>query len=208
MKIERTLSPKGMILDICSMRSRAQKLLTLNPEYAALLNTITAKDYYNDDELKIPTVKDLAADAEISYGVARRQLGVIYDHLCSYEEHLDFPFDFHESTVLISINGIYGHRTITVRGMPHIPRKGEMFQVPYFKELTGTDYYHVDEIYHELMDGKQQVFISLKYGSYDSYWKLRKDQARATREISWHDASMKSDDELKEMLNLKPGKAW
>ena len=44
---------------------------------------------------------------------------------------------------------------------------------------------HVDEIYHKLNDNEQQIHISLKRGSYDSYWKLRKDQALATHEISW-----------------------
>jgi hypothetical protein len=208
MKIERTLSPKGMILDICSMRSRAKKLLINEPEYASLLRVITAEDYYNDEELKIPSVKDLAAEAEISYSVARRQLGVIYDHLCSYDEKLDFPFNFPVSRILISINGIYGHRTITASSLPYIPRRGKVIQIPYFKELTGTDYYHVDEVYHEFLDGVQEVCISLKYGSYNSYMRLRRDQAKATREVSWHDGTMKSDDELKELLNLKPGRAW
>ena len=108
-----------MILDICSMRSRAKKLLINEPEYASLLRVITAKDYYNDEDLKIPSVKDLAVETEISYSVARRQLSVIYDHLCSYDEKLDFPFDFPVSRILVSINGIYGHKTITISSLPY-----------------------------------------------------------------------------------------
>ena len=206
--MERTFSTKGMILDICSMRSRAKKLLKLNPEYSSLLSVIISNDYYYDEDLKFPTIKELSEKAGISYGIARRHLKLIYDNLCSYDERFDFAFDFKEVTILISINGPFGHRTITTKDLPILPRKGEMFQVPYFKELTGTDYYHVDEIYHHLKDSEQQIHISLKRGSYDSYWKLRKDQALATNEISWNEAYQKSEREIKEMLDLRPGKAW
>ena len=72
--MEHKLSPKGIILDICSMRSRAKKLLSLNPEYANLLNVLTAKDYYNDEDLSIPSLKELSEAANISYSVARRVL--------------------------------------------------------------------------------------------------------------------------------------
>lgn len=92
--------------------------------------------------------------------------------------------------------------------LTHIPRKGEVVQLPFFKEKTGADYYHVDEVYHELSDNRHQIYISLKTGSYNSYWRLRKDQAEATGEISMQDAIMKREFELKELLDLKPDRAW
>lgn len=206
--MEHKLSPKGMILDICSMRSRAKKLLRLNPEYSNLLKVLTAKDYYNDEDLSIPSLKELAETANISYSVARRHLDKLYDDLCSYGLHEKVPFDFKRTEVRFGINGLYENVTFLASELGYIPRKGEVVQVRFFKEKTGTDYFHVDEIYHELSDNKHQIYISLRTGSYNSFWKLRRDQAEATGEISMHDAIMKRDFELKEQLDLKPSKAW
>ena len=206
--MDKKFSTKGMILDISSMRSRARKLLDLKPEYSSMLECLTKKDYYYDDDAKLPTVKELAAEAGVTYAKARTQLQMIYEDLCSYEPTLDIPFEFKEVEIQISITGYNGFRTFTAKSLPIIPRKGEMIQVAYFKELTGTDHYHVDEIYHSLMDGKQQLFISLKQGSYDAFWKLRRDQAKAMGEISWQDAIHKSDSQLADILELRPGKAW
>lgn len=65
MQYERKPTPKGMILDICSMRSRAIKLMKFENEYNPLLKVITEKDYYYDENLKFPSLKEFAILADI-----------------------------------------------------------------------------------------------------------------------------------------------
>ncbi len=206
--MERKHSPKGIILDINSMRSRAKKLLKNDSEYNTLLEAIIEKDYYNDDSLAIPTLKAVAQKAGINYSVARRLLDKIYSDLCSYALLDKFPFEINKTRVLFGLNGMYKNASMLLNGLQIIPRKGEIVQIPYFKELTGSSFFHVSKIYHEFNDDQHEVFISLDDGSYNSYWDLRKDQAEETGEISKYDSNMKSNYELRQMLNLRPGKAW
>jgi hypothetical protein len=208
MQYERKPTPKGMILDICSMRSRAIKLLKNTNEYNSLLETITAKDYYYDEDLQFPSLKQFAEMAGIKYDKARRQLIKIYNDLCSFEFIESTPFEFKETEIWIGLKGIYESKTFQVNHLPYLPRRGETVQIRFFKELIGTDYFYVEKIYHELEDNKQKIFLSLNYGSYNSYWQLRKDQAEELGEISWHDRTTKSDYQLKDQLDLRPGKAW
>ena len=55
--MEEKLSSKEMLLDICSMRSRAVDLLKEGKEYNTLLAIITEKDYYYDGSLRLPSLK-------------------------------------------------------------------------------------------------------------------------------------------------------
>lgn len=206
--MERNPTPKGMILDICSMRSRAIKLMKFENDYNPLLRVITEEDYYYNEDLKFPSLKDFAALADIKYDKARRQLVKIYNDLCSYELAESIPFECQKTEIWISMSGMYESKTIQIENLPYLPRKGDSMQVPYFKELLGTDYFYVSKVYHELKDNKQHIFISLKYGIYNSYWDLRKSQAEELGELSWHDSAHKSDYQLKEQLDLRPGKAW
>lgn len=206
--MEHKLSTKGMILDICSMRSRAKHLLDKNPEYAVLLVALTSEDYYNDEDLSIPTIKELSEQTGISYSVVRRQLDKIYSDICSYEFQEDHPFKFENSRIRFGLSGLYNNITLIADGLKNLPRKGETIRIPFFKEFTGTDYYFVEKVYHEFEDNRHDIYISLKYGTYNSYWDLRKDQALETREIPMFDATMKSDYDLKKFLDLKPGNAW
>ena len=206
--MDRKLSSKGMILDICSMRSHAKKLLNTNPEYSLILKLLIAKDYYNDESLSIPNLKIISEITGISYSKVNRLLKKLYADLCDYDVGLNIPFEINKIEILIGLKGFYNSLIFSIDNLPAIPRKGELMQVPFFKEYTGTDYYHVHDVHHELSDGKQQIYISLHAGAYSEYWQIRKDQAAETGEISFHDHTMKSDYELKKMLDLRPGKAW
>lgn len=208
MQYERKPTTKGMLLDICSMRSRAIKLLNNQNGNNRLLETITAKDYYYDDNLQLPSLKSFSDMAGINYDKARKQLTEIYENLCSFEFNETNPFEFNQTEIWLRLAGLYKSKVIQVNQLPFLPRIGETIQFVFFKELIGTEFFYVDNIYHELTDNKQKIHISLKYGTYNSYWQLRKDRAEELGEISCHDCITKSDYELKNQLDLKPGSAW
>lgn len=206
--MENKLTSKGMLLDICSMRSRAIKLLDQTNEYNSLLKCITDKDYYYDEDLRLPSLKDFAQMVNLKYDKARRQLKKIYLELCSLEFDSKFPFEFNETEIWVSLEGYNEIKGFTIKNLPYLPRVGEQIQVPYFKEYTGTNYYHVRSINHELFDNKHVILILLKYGLFSPYWNLRKDQAYEMGEISFRDSIEKNDYELRKLLNLRRDRAW
>lgn len=197
-----------MILDIGSMRSRAKMLLKSKPIYSTLLEAITMQDFYYDDNVDMPTMKSLAQMSQLSYSAAVRHLKLMYNDLCSNEGELSIPFNFDKIDITFGIEGFLSRASMSVSKLSIIPRIGERVRVPFFRELTGTDYFYVKDIYHELLDDKQYIYISLKYGSPNRYWELRKDQAITLGEFSIMDDFRKSERELQEELNVRPGRAW
>jgi hypothetical protein len=206
--MERKLSNKGMIIDICSMRDRTRKLKNDNLEYSSLIEAITAKNYYNDESLSIPSLKELSIIANISYPKSGKILRKLYADLCSYEVGINVPIEINNTEVLFSLKGIFNTVKFNVKSLSVIPRKGETVWVFFFKEYTGSNYFHVADIYHEINENIHQVLISLKPGEHNAYWQIRKDQAVETGEISYKDYLMKSDRELKDVLDIKPGNPW
>lgn len=205
--MEHKRSTKGMILDISSMRSRAIRLLDKKNDYNDLLEALTNVDYYNDD-IGLPSVKELSEKTRIDYNKIRKQIRSIYDDLCNGDLDQEIPFEFKEMEIQFSLQGIYQSQYFSTSYLSVIPRIGDTIEVPFFKELIGTSYFHVANITHRFSDQKQEIFIQLETGSYNSYWKLRKDRALMTREISLQDYFIKNDYELQELIELHPGKAW
>lgn len=205
--MDRNLSPKGMILDICSQRSRARKLIDKFPEYSALLKYLTDQDYYNDDDLSIPSIKQIAESINLTYDKVRRQMKKVYSQLTAYENLDEFPFGIENTNVTFYVKGFYESCSLMISGLKFLPRKGEQVHLPYFKELLGTDYFHVSSVNNEFLDTEHRICIWLNIGSFNSYWDLRKDQAVERGEISLMD-SFKEDSELKRMLDINRGKAW
>lgn len=205
--MERKLSLKGIVLDLCCQRSRIRNFIGKKPEFDSLLKFLTEKDYYNDEDLDIPSLKEIAKEIDCSYDKVRRQIKKIYDWVIEWELMQESPIKINERIINFVANGYENSMSINVKGLTSLPRKGERVSIPYFKELVGTDYFHVHEISHDFRDDKLETIIWLKIGSYNSYWELRKDQAIETNEISMFD-SFKKDHEIKEMLNIRPFKAW
>lgn len=189
--MERKLSPKGMILDICSM-----------------LCNHTQKSYSSSIMNTTSYLKRILPDSGLSYSKASRLLRKLYSDLCDYDIGLEIPFEFNTTEVLFGIQGLYESVTFNAKSLQYIPRKGEIVQVPFFKEHTGCDYLHVYDVHHEFTDDKHQIYISLRSGTHNEYWRLHKDQAVETGKISFHDHIMKSDYELRKQQDLKPGRPW
>lgn len=205
--METKLSPKGMILDLCSQRSRLISMKDNLSDYSALLDFITDKDYYNEENLSIPSLKEISSSINISYDKLRRQLKKLYTEVSSYERTDQFPFITKTTKVLFYLKGFHDSKTFFMEGLKRIPSKGENVRVPYFQELVGTDCFYVSQVQHEFNDNEHEICVWLYRGFYNSYWDLRKDQAFETGELGFYDNN-KEEFELKRLLDLKPGKAW
>lgn len=176
-------------------------------DYTVLLDFITDKDYYNDEDLSIPSLKEISSSINISYDKLRRKLKKLYNEVSSYDKTVEFPFKTKTTKVLFYLKGFDDSKTFFMQDLKRIPSKGENVRVPFFKELVGTDCFYVSAVHHEFNDDEHEICIWLYRGFYNSYWDLRKDQAFETGELGWQDNS-KEEYELKKTLDLRPGKAW
>ncbi|MBO6515213.1 MAG: hypothetical protein JJ975_01505 [Bacteroidia bacterium] len=205
--MQRKMSTKGMILDICSQRSRAQKFVNLDKSYRDILNCLLQEDYYRNEDQALPTIKNICLSVNKSYDVVRKQIKNIHDDLASYPMAEEFPFNTAEVSYVFYVKGFGESINLNYDHLHVVPRKGEIVQLPFFKEFLGTTYFHVSEIQHDFQDNKQCIVIWLLPGAYNSYWEMRKHQAKELGEISLLE-SFKDDAEIKEKLKLSRSRPW
>lgn len=204
--MEEKTSTKGMVLDICSMRSFARSLLKTENNFNPLLDYLTAKDYYNDENLDIPETNAVCKELGIGYRVYKRQVKEIHDNLRALTEKQ--PFTIKQSEYHLYIRGYNNSISIKLKNLKHIPKVGEHFDIPFFKEFLGGNQYFVSDITHEFIDEVHCVAISLSRGFHNAYWELRKDQAMALGEIQTLEELTMDEFDLIKHLDLKPWQAW
>lgn len=194
---------KKMILTICALRNHAQTSSYDDKAYKDLLSLIYSEDYFWDESIDFPTVKELVERSGLTTGKFNRLVKSIYQDLVIQPEK-SLKLDITEVEYEFSI-GYYGRYIyFTLDHLPEIPRVGEQFSIPHFNYHLGSNYFHVESIYHSFEDTKQVVTIVLKNGEYNKYWHIRRDEAECRREVPYDDLHNLSDYHLKRKLGLIP----
>lgn len=200
------LSSREMVRDICSIGPHAKKLLAKNKPYNELLRVLIEKSHmYYDDDLPIPTLKELCSETGISYGKIRKQIREIYSDLIWGDEvEPRITYSFSKITYGFSIKGFYKGRSLylEIENLPVLPRIGEEIEIPYFEAYLNATQFHVDNIKHSFSSTRQEVIIYLKPGKYNLFWHYRKDQAEEEREVPIQDIYFLEDYELKKKLGI------
>ena len=206
--MENKFTIKGMILDICSMRPHISRLLTSDKPYVPILEYLMTFDYYDDDNFIIPTAKMIETETGIKYGKIRNLLEMIYHEITTpyYESNLELNFSKIE--VIFHLKGFRGNISFKTKQISCIPKVGDDISIPFFNEITGTTIFHISQVYHEIIGDLQQVNLFLAVGTFNSYLKIRKDLAFETGELNYFDTIDKTNYEIRDMLNIRPGKAW
>ncbi len=197
------LSSKEMIVDITSMRSHARLLLKTKKPYEVLLKALIAKDYYYDEDLSMPTLKELSNQTGITYQKVRNQLFLIYQDLVLADDKIA-PLEFKEVEYLLSIYGRKNSLVHPVKSLPLMPRVGDNITIPYFTAYLNTHTFYVESISHEMTDQKQITYIHLLPGYFSPYWHFRKSKALEVGEIALNDSVYLDDYELKRRLKIQP----
>lgn len=195
-----------MLLDIASMRSQARKLLLTDHNYNTLLQFIIDMDYYYNEDLHLPTLKELSTLIGIKYSSLRKQIQQIYMDLLVGSDDGPTKFSFTDILYCFFIKG-HGkdkHVYFEADKLPFIPRIGEEFDTPFFKAYLNVTWFHVDSIRHCLTDKGQEVHISLTPGRFNLYWQYRKDKAEEEGELGLRDFWELDDWELKKKLRIGP----
>jgi len=191
-------SPKGMIMDISSMRSFATQFLGKGKAYDRMLSYILEKDYYNDDELQFPTIKFLMTYLGLNEYQVRKQLEQIYHDLIYSHKGRDII----ETEYVFYLSNFDNNHSLRLSSLPVIPRIGERVQIPYFNAFMGTMVYYVEDIQYEFEDNKMSVNFILAGGIYNLYWHWRKDEAKLKEELDFMDFHKLHDYEIKKRLKI------
>lgn len=199
------LSTRQIILDIGSMQSQAKILYSKGHKYSRLLEVLIEISFYYDEDIPVPTLKDLSALTGIKYQKLRKQISEIYNELIfSYQEDKPLKFSFKKITYCFSARGIRKDQYAYFESdsLPIIPSLGDAVNMPFFRAFVGTASFYVDKVYHSFTDERQEVHISLVAGSFNPYWYFRKHEAVEKGEVGIHDFYDLEEWQLKRKLGL------
>lgn len=199
-----SISIKKALIGLMDLREQLPKLYGRFPEYKPLVYLICSKDYLNDDNLKIPTFKELETEIGIPIHKLRKLIKNMYLKLFEYEDSLDLRFPEKEYRFYVKYYNNYA--SVIFKELNPMPKIGESVRIPFLKAKVGMDYFFVEDITHTYYDLKTIVDIKLQVGSYNLFWHFRKHEALEKGEISFHDYFNKSDWQLKEDIGVT--KRW
>ncbi|WP_271766764.1 hypothetical protein [Aquimarina algiphila] len=195
------VSVKQMLVDLLSIQPQVMKLYRDNEKYQTLIQFLCAKDYYNDEDLLYPTLKEVEVGTGIASHKVRKQIKEIYNSFFDFET--EYSFDF--SSIEVWFNAEYYKRYASFKclNLNYIPRVGENIDLPFLRAKVGTNYFYVKEIRHFFENNIQRVEIYLKPGSYNSYWQYRLDKALELKEIGYGEIYSLYEYQIKERLGLR-----
>lgn len=179
------------------------KLLEAREEpYLPLLNWLIAKGKeLLDDNLKLPTIKELSSEIHIPTDKIPKYLKTIYDNI--YEMNSIEPNKFKmngQKLCNCSFEYIGCYASFNL-GLDFIPRIGEVFQFDFVKPQCGGYNFHVKKIYHEIINDEQTIFISLGSERND-YLELLKEKAYLKHWISLSDYCGKTENIKEELVKM------
>ena len=78
MEMEHKISVKRILIDILCIKDQVFKRFEGNNDFKDLLEFLMARDYYNDDDLPFPTLKQIEKETGLGTYQLRKQLETIY----------------------------------------------------------------------------------------------------------------------------------
>lgn len=198
--LKENLSPKQILVDLSSVQCQLKDLFKDDDRYTSIVEFLSAKDYYNDPDIPYPTMKEAENGTGLSAAQLRKKLLEMYERLFDFEN--DNGLKFPKTQYTFYLTNYEMHSQFVVSQLNHVPRAGEEILLPFAKEKMGTEYFYVDKIVHYLENDLQTIVFWLKGGFYNSYWKIRKDEALLKKELSIDDDHKLMEFQLKDKLGL------
>jgi hypothetical protein len=198
--LKENLSPKHILVDLLSIQCQLPDFFKNDEQYKPIIDFLNSKDYYNDPDIPYPTLKEAEKETGLSATKLRKYTVEMYNRIFDFESNDCLKFPKAEYSFYMKHYDL--HAQFTLKHLNHIPRVGE--ELSLVKEKMNTSHFYVDNVYHDFDNDVQRVSIWLKGGSYNSWWKLRKDEALQKREISPLDQYTMHEYQIKEQLGLPP----
>ncbi|WP_242203248.1 hypothetical protein [Aestuariivivens insulae] len=198
--MERRTSVRRIMLDLLYIKEQVKEKFKDNKNYMEILNYLDKEDYL-DDDIPLPSFKQIEQDTRIKSYHIRKRLIDMYNILFSSDE--DVELDFKSSEIYFYLQNNKEYASFKCKKLNYIPRIGENMDLPFIKEKVGCDYFYVDDIRHYYYSRKQTIYIYLKSGMFNSYWYTRLHEAEEKKELPFKDFYNLSDWELKRRLLFK-----
>lgn len=191
----KTYSTKRAIIDLMIVKEQVIKLFTDNKKYKDFLEFIFAKDYLDDNDLKLPTIKEISK----ATGLTSNKVTKLIREL--YADFLEKELDFSKVEIIYFLSYFRKHLQLNFTKSAYIPRIGEQVDMSFVNAELGTGMFYVDKVEHTFEKNVQRIYITLKAGVYSNYFQFRKSKAYAEGEVSINEYYL-DDFDLKRKLNL------
>ena len=191
----KTYTTKRAIIDLMIVREQVTKFYADNNKYKDFLEFIFAKDYLDDNDLKLPTIKEISK----ATGLTSNNVTKLIKEL--YADFLDKELEFSKVEVIYQVSYFRKHLQLKFTNTSYLPRIGEQVDLSFVNAELGTGMFYVDKVKHTFENDVQRISITLKAGVYNSYFQFRKSKAFAEGEISINEFYL-DDFDLKRKLNI------
>lgn len=198
--MEQNISIKQILVDLISIWPQISKQYKNTPTYSELMEFLSLENYYKDEDIPYPTLKQIEENTNLNSYQIRKQLKNIYDEIFDYPHVNTLKFDRVE--IFIRAEYFKNYASFKVENLKCIPRIGEHIHLPFVEAKIGFKLFYVQDIKHELTGNKQRITISVKGGFFNSYWYYRKHKAIELGEIGQLEEFNSYDFEIKKKLGL------
>ncbi|GAB3840353.1 hypothetical protein GCM10028821_44960 [Hymenobacter jeollabukensis] len=167
------MKSEEMTRDLVTVPEVLRRLAEQNAEWQPLAKALLAVDR----DAKVPTGKKLQQDLGLSPSRYRRWLDTLYTAYLHLLESDADAIVFKQVEHQLILTGRRASQTFSCR-LPITPRVGEQLQLDFLRAVTEEYMFYVENIIHDLTDGRYSVLVYLKYGYYNAYQHQLTERAR------------------------------
>ncbi|MEL0457345.1 hypothetical protein WJN01_13990 [Flavobacteriaceae bacterium SZ-1-7] len=198
--MDNKISIKQILVDLISIWPQIQKKHKGSELYAELISYLSKENYYGDEDIPYPTLKQIEANTKLGNYQIRKQLKDLY------EEVLEYPYkttlDFSKVEIYFHAEYFKTYTTFKTYNLKNLPRVGENLNLPFLEAKMGIKFFYVEDIKHVFTRNIHTIDISIKGGFYNSYWYYRKHKALEYGEIGMLEQYDLNEYELKKKVGL------
>lgn len=196
------ISIKKIIIDFIYIREQLRELFSDKKEYQPIIDFLHTKNYLDEElDLPYPKLKEVEAETGLKPYVLRKLLLEMHDQIFNYTGN--YNLNFNKVLYHFYIKYFDSVCYFTVGKLEHLPRIGESMSLPFVSAKINLTWFYVEDIRHEFECNTQNVYLTLKVGQYNEYWRFMKDRAHELKVIPWDDFYSLSESELKSKIYSK-----
>jgi len=173
-------SARNALYDLFSIAPQLKKVLKEKPEFEPLISFIHSKDFYDDEEIPYPRLKEVEKELGVKTHTLRNLIKNLHEYILDQEK----PYlQFKKTNIVFHLSYLDRRFQFSLHNLPVLPRVGESFEISFTNAKMDCRQYYVDHIYHVLELDTQKIIIILKDGKFNTYLKFRKDKANTLKEL-------------------------
>ena len=194
-------SAKLALYNILTVKEQVLKGFGSESKYKVFLDFISGIDYVNDDDIQIPSMKEISSITGIKYPQLSKLIKELYDKLF-YDENNDFTFDFKNVEIYFRLHN--NDKCVEVKSskLAYLPRLGEQVSMYFANAKIGVGFFYVDFIDHSFEKDFHKIYIVLRSGLSNTYLKYRRDKAFMEQEITDKQYFHSDDYDIKALLKI------